>query len=63
MLVAIDIGGTFTDLMAFDEATGRFSQAKSLTTPAQLVQGIIDCLKKSAVDPGAIGELIHGSTT
>ncbi len=63
MLVAIDIGGTFTDLMAFDEASGRFSQAKSLTTPAQLVQGIIDCLKKSAVDPGAIGELIHGSTT
>ncbi|HEY6864187.1 MAG TPA: hydantoinase/oxoprolinase family protein [Burkholderiales bacterium] len=63
MFVAIDIGGTFTDLMAFDEASGAFSQAKSLTTPAQLVQGIIDCLKKSAVDPGAIGELIHGSTT
>src|SRR5207247_7957347 len=32
LLVAIDIGGTFTDLMAFDEGTGRFAQAKSLTT-------------------------------
>jgi N-methylhydantoinase A len=63
VLVAIDIGGTFTDLMAFDEATGRFSQAKSLTTPARLVQGIVDCLKKSGVDCGAISELIHGSTT
>ncbi|HET7766088.1 MAG TPA: hydantoinase/oxoprolinase family protein [Burkholderiales bacterium] len=63
MLVAIDIGGTFTDLMAFDEATGRFSQAKSLTTPARLVQGIVDCLTKSGVDCGAISELIHGSTT
>jgi N-methylhydantoinase A len=63
VLVAIDIGGTFTDLMAFDEGTGRFSQAKSLTTPAQLVQGIIDCLRKSGVDAGAVGELIHGSTT
>jgi N-methylhydantoinase A len=63
VLVAIDIGGTFTDLMAFDEATGRFAQAKSLTTPAQLVQGIIDCLRKSAVDVAGIGELIHGSTT
>jgi N-methylhydantoinase A len=61
--VAIDIGGTFTDLMAFDEATGRFSQAKSLTTPARLVQGIVDCLKKSGVDCAAISELIHGSTT
>jgi len=63
LLVAIDIGGTFTDLMAFDEATGRFSQAKSLTTPARLVQGIVDCLKKSGVECAAISELIHGSTT
>jgi len=61
--VAIDIGGTFTDLMAFDEATGRFAQAKSLTTPAELAQGIVDCLKKSGLDPAEIGEVIHGSTT
>src|SRR5258708_24559437 len=63
LLVAIDIGGTFTDLMAFDEATGRFAQAKSLTTPTELVQGIVDCLRKSGVDCAEIGELIHGSTT
>jgi len=63
LLVAIDIGGTFTDLMAFDEATGRFSQAKSLTTPTRLVQGIVDCLEKSGVDCASITELIHGSTT
>jgi len=63
LLVAIDIGGTFTDLMAFDEATGRFSQAKTLTTPDNLVQGIVDCLRKSGVACAAIDELIHGSTT
>jgi len=63
LLVAIDIGGTFTDLMAFDKATGRFAQAKSLTTPTQLVQGIIDCLRMSGVDIAEIAELIHGSTT
>ncbi|HYS76289.1 MAG TPA: hydantoinase/oxoprolinase family protein [Burkholderiales bacterium] len=63
LLVAIDIGGTFTDLMAFDEATGRFAQAKSLTTPAELVKGIIDCLRMSAVDVAGVSELIHGSTT
>ena len=62
MLVAIDIGGTFTDLMAFDGATGRLAQAKSLTTPNQLVEGIIDCLRMSGVDLAEIGELIHGST-
>ena len=62
IVVAVDIGGTFTDLMGFDEATGRFSQAKSLTTPANLVQGVIDCIAKSGLAAGAIDELIHGST-
>ena len=60
--VAIDIGGTFTDLVGFDDKTGRFVDAKSLTTPHDLVQGIIDCLNKSGLAAGAIDELIHGST-
>jgi N-methylhydantoinase A len=62
IFVAIDIGGTFTDLIGFDEAAGRFVEAKSLTTPAQLVQGIIDCIRKSGIAPSAIDELVHGST-
>ena len=60
--VAIDIGGTFTDLVGFDDRAGRFVDAKSLTTPHNLVQGIIDCLHKSGLTAGAIDELIHGST-
>src|SRR5215813_10828648 len=62
LVVAIDIGGTFTDLIGFDEKTNAFTQAKSLTTPAQLVQGIIDCLNKSSIKADGIDELIHGST-
>src|SRR5437588_566082 len=62
IFVAIDIGGTFTDLVGFDATAGRFVEAKSLTTPAQLVQGIVDCIRKSGLDAGAIDELIHGST-
>src|SRR3954452_12528150 len=62
LVVAIDIGGTFTDLIGFDDRTNTFIQAKSLTTPAQLVQGIIDCLNKSGIKSDGIDELIHGST-
>jgi len=62
ILVAADIGGTFTDLIGFDATTSSFVQAKSLTTPADLVQGVIDCIRKSGVDPHAVSELIHGST-
>jgi N-methylhydantoinase A len=62
IFVAIDIGGTFTDLIAFDDEACRFTQAKSLTTPHHLVQGIIDCIAKSGLSAAAIDELIHGST-
>ena len=63
IVVAIDIGGTFTDLIGFDTQAQRFLQAKSLTTPHNLAQGIIDCLNKSGLQIGGISELIHGSTT
>jgi N-methylhydantoinase A len=63
IFVAVDIGGTFTDLIGFDSEAQRFVQAKSLTTPAHLVQGVIDCINKSGLAASSIGELIHGSTT
>src|SRR5215471_14645406 len=62
IVVAIDIGGTFTDLVGFDDRAGKFVEAKSLTTPAQLVQGIVDCIRKSGLGAADIDELIHGST-
>ena len=62
IFVAVDIGGTFTDLIGFDDEAGAFLQAKSLTTPGELGQGVIDCIRQSGVKPGAIAELIHGST-
>jgi N-methylhydantoinase A len=62
IFVAIDIGGTFTDLVGFDDKADRFVEAKSLTTPAHLVQGIVDCIRKSGLGAGDIDELIHGST-
>ena len=62
IVVAIDIGGTFTDLVGFDDEAGRFAEAKSLSTPADLSQGILDCIRKSGIKAAAIEELIHGST-
>src|ERR1700726_2707396 len=60
--VAIDIGGTFTDLVGFDDRAGKFVEAKSLTTPHDLTQGILDCIRQSGLSASAIDELIHGST-
>jgi N-methylhydantoinase A len=60
--VGVDIGGTFTDLFAVDNANGRVYQAKSLTTPHDLAAGVFDCLEKASLSPDAIGTLVHGST-
>lgn len=60
--VAVDIGGTFTDLVAFDQMSGAVLQAKSLTTPQALSQGVWDCLGKAGIAPRHAENLIHGST-
>ncbi|HUZ72975.1 MAG TPA: hydantoinase/oxoprolinase family protein, partial [Stellaceae bacterium] len=60
--MAVDIGGTFTDLIAFDDGAGRIHHAKSLTTPHDPVVGVLDCIRKTGLDPAGLAHLIHGST-
>ena len=63
IIVGIDIGGTFTDLMAFDESSNIFFQAKSLTTPKNLILGVVDCINKCSLPIERMDYVIHGSTT
>src|SRR4051812_30706854 len=60
--IAVDIGGTFTDLIAFDPDTGRFLHAKSSSTPRDLVEGILACVDKSGGELDEASEVVHGST-
>jgi N-methylhydantoinase A len=60
--VAIDIGGTFTDLAAIDLETGELSFAKRLTTPPEFERGALDCLSHAAVPSTDIESLRHGTT-
>ena len=60
--LAIDIGGTFTDLVALDEATGEITLEKALTTPLNFADGVIDTMAKSGLDPKTIGQFVHGTT-
>jgi N-methylhydantoinase A len=61
-VVAVDIGGTFTDLVAFDHETQKVVYAKSPTTYENLVQGILDCFTKSKVKPAGSTLVNHGTT-
>lgn len=60
--LAIDIGGTFTDLAAVDETTGRLVLAKADTTPGRLEEGVTDALERSGVDPEGVSSFVHGTT-
>jgi len=61
MRIAVDIGGTFTDLVAVDD-NGQVFRSKSLTTPDDLARGINDCLKGANVDVAGANFFVHGST-
>jgi len=63
LVIALDIGGTFTDLIAFDLSSGTVHQAKSSTTPYDLAVGIRETLVKSGLPLAAVETFIHGSTT
>jgi N-methylhydantoinase A len=60
--LAVDIGGTFTDVVAVDAGTGRVIRAKADTTPGHLEQGVLDALGRSGVPAPEVAALIHGTT-
>jgi N-methylhydantoinase A len=60
--VAVDIGGTFTDLVGWSRSTGKLIFSKSLTTYDLLSNGVFDCMRLAEVDVHAMSHFIHGST-
>ena len=62
--LAVDIGGTFTDLAL--EANGKRTSVKVLTTPRApeegVLTGIAEILKESGIKPADLGLVIHGTT-
>jgi N-methylhydantoinase A len=60
--IAVDIGGTFTDLVAFDHAAQKVIYAKSPTTYDNLVEGILECFRKAKIKPAEASLVNHGTT-
>jgi N-methylhydantoinase A len=63
MRVGIDVGGTFTDLFAYDESTGETYSSKVLTTLDNQAIGVIQSVAAGEIELGAVGFLAHGTTT
>ena len=64
--IAIDIGGTFTDVVVQDTAGGGLWTAKTPSTPADLADGFIAGVRRgmerAGVEPSEILRLFHGTT-
>ena len=50
LVIAVDTGGTFTDLVAFDRDTNQVLSTKSLTTYQDFVAAVVTCIEKSGAD-------------
>ena len=64
--LGVDIGGTFTDLVLLDEASGAVQLAKISSTPRDPSISFLDVvargLRDSAYEPEACVHLVHGTT-
>ena len=64
--IGLDIGGTFTDLVLADMATGQLQRHKRLTTPSDPAEGALagldELLSREALSFDDLSDLIHGTT-
>jgi N-methylhydantoinase A len=64
--IGIDIGGTFTDVLLVDDASGAVTVVKTLTTPADpsnaVDAGVREALAAAGTPPARVSHVIHGTT-
>lgn len=60
MRVGVEVGGTFTDLVAVED--GRIVLIKVPSTPQSPDIGVIDAVEGAGLDLQGVGDFVHGST-
>ena len=60
--IGVDVGGTFTDVFAFDGESGRFRIAKVASTPGAQAEGFMAGVDASGAPAASIETIVHGTT-
>lgn len=64
--LGVDVGGTFTDLLLFNDATGAFWRHKTPSTPADssvgILNGVTVVCEKAGITPADVEFFLHGTT-
>ena len=63
LIAGVDVGGTFTDLMILDPATGEMRMAKVPTTLPNQADGVLAAFDAACVDLATLDLIVHGTTT
>lgn len=62
MRVGADIGGTYTDVVCYDDRKDEVRTSKVLSTPGALEQGVREAISEVAPTPSEMASIVHGST-
>ena len=57
--VAVDVGGTFTDLIVHDEESGSVAIAKTASIPADPAAAIMAALEQAQIEPRDMATAPH----
>lgn len=60
--LGIDVGGTFTDLVAVSRTTGEVKDLKVLTTRPRQEEGVLEAVRATGIAIEQIDEIVHGHT-
>ena len=60
--IAVDIGGTFTDIVHIDEEAEKIIADKVRSTPSDIGRAVFEAIKKIGVDMREVSIFVHGTT-
>src|SRR4051795_9203884 len=58
----VDVGGTFTDLFAYDEARGELISAKVPTNAENQAEGVFGGIRRLVQAEDTVSGVVHGTT-
>ena len=63
LVAGVDVGGTFTDLLILDPATGAVRLSKVPTTLPNQAEGVLAAFEAAGADLADVDLIVHGTTT
>ncbi len=61
-MVGVDVGGTFTDAVYYDDQSGELAWSKAPSTPQAPAEGVLAAMDRSGIDLRATDRFVHGVT-